>query len=212
MGFFNKLCGVLSVGVVLMAVGFFPRGSESGSPPPDDGLYEPAENVGGVGNQADQTTGAGSGTASGSGTNETPPPFTGEMGEFDAAAAISLSESDNAAGGYCARGVANIAEAQGLGNFRGMNAHDFPTAMASQGWVKLEGYNASNAPVGSILTFNSDVRMGNAARNSGGGTYGHVEFVGTDSSGSRTYISDTARSNWGGSVADNFSGVWVKSR
>ena len=138
-------------------------------------------------------------------------PGPGGNGTFTSDSANGIANQDNAPVGYCARGVANIAEAQGLGNFRGLNAHDFPDRMGSQGYVLSSQYNQYNAPEGAILIYDSDVRRGNPPRNRGGGEYGHVEFVTYNSSGQRQYTSSHISNNPGGSVNNNFVGVWIKA-
>jgi len=139
------------------------------------------------------------------------PPGPGGNGTFNSQNAANLAARDNAPTGWCARGVANIAEAQGLGNFRGLDAHDFHTRMASQGYVLDTRYNQYNAPEGAMLLYNSDVRMGKPSRGTGGGLYGHVEYVTYDNNGNRGYTSSHTSSRPGGTVNDNFMGVWVKS-
>jgi len=137
-------------------------------------------------------------------------PGPGGNGTFNSNQANNITNRDNAPVGYCARGVANIAEQQNLGDFRGLNAHDFPSRMASQGYVLDTSYNQYNAPEGALLIYNSDTRAGKPARNSGGGLYGHVEYVSYSSSGSRQYSSSHTSARPGGSVNDNFMGAWVK--
>jgi hypothetical protein len=137
-------------------------------------------------------------------------PGPGGNGTFNSQDARRLAGQDNAPVGWCARGVANIAEAQGLGNFRGLDAHDFPSRMASQGYVLDTSYNQYNAPEGSMIIYNSDVKLGRPSRGTGGGLYGHVEMVTYDSAGNRGYTSSHTSSRPGGSVNDNFMGVWVK--
>lgn len=137
-------------------------------------------------------------------------PGPGGNGTFNSQNARNLAARDNAPVGWCARGVANIAQAQGLGNFRGLDAHDFPNRMASQGYVLDTSYNQYNAPEGSMIIYNSDVKLGKRPRGTGGGLYGHVEMVTYDASGKRGYTSSHTSSRPGGSVNDNFMGVWVK--
>jgi hypothetical protein len=134
----------------------------------------------------------------------------GGVSGFDSARAIQFSNTDNASLGFCARGVANILQNQNLGNFRGVDAHDMINLTNSQGWVRLPNVTPQNAPVGALLLFNSDVRLGKSPRNKGGGKFGHAELV-VDNNGQRGYVSDKVRNNFGGSVPDNFQGAWVRA-
>jgi len=170
------------------------------------------------------------------GTNNMPPgavvdPVTGQVidpvtglpvgpggsGSFNSSDALAYATRDNAPVGYCARGVANITERQGLGNFRGLDAHDFSGRMASQGWRLDTRYNQYNAPEGSMLLYNSDARLGQplttgrSGRPTGGSRFGHVEMVTYNSSGNRGYTSSHTSSRPGGTVNHNFMGVWVRN-
>lgn len=162
------------------------------------------------------TSAPGSLVSAGEGSNyydQSPVPVARSLGtgQFNSNSALYTALTDNAFGGYCARGVANILASQGLGNFRGLNAHDFPGRVASQGWVKLpNNITPYNAPEGALLIFNSDSRLGKKPRNKGGGLWGHVELIAYDKNGNRKYVSDKARNGPGGSVLDNYMGAWVK--
>ena len=213
MGILNKICYVLA------SFGFFILATGIQSPPkPNHASYQ-AEEEGDaftpsspISNQAAPEEDELNPNPTADPNNPNPQdPGPGGNGTFSSNDAMSHANKDNAPIGYCARGVANIAEAQGLGNFRGLHAHDFPNKMAAQGYVLSTQYNQYNAPEGAILTYNSDVRMGNPPRNPGGGKYGHVEFVSYTPNGQRKYTSSHVSSNPGGSVNNNFSGVWVKA-
>lgn len=127
--------------------------------------------------------------------------------------AINISQTDNAGGGYCAKGVANIMLAMGFSVTRG-NAHDWDDTLPSNGWTLLN-MPPEQCPPGSILWFDSDVRAGNplstysSGKVTGGAKYGHVEIVTTTSDGQRLYVSDKARSNWGGTVPHNYGGCYT---
>lgn len=122
--------------------------------------------------------------------------------------AIRISQNDNAGGGYCAKGVANIINAMdidGVTVTRG-NARDWDTTLPQNGWVALEGFTPETAPPGAIIVYPPDA---NGRGQGGGAEYGHVEIAAVDASGNRTFVSDRARSNWGGTVADNGYTIYV---
>ncbi len=121
---------------------------------------------------------------------------------------LQTAASDNAYGGYCAKGVANILEAAGLGYTRG-NAHTWDETLPENGWQLLEGVTPENAPPGSVLVYDRDA---NFQGKGGGAQYGHVEIVAEAADGSRLYVSDKARNNWGGSVPGNFVGVYINPK
>lgn len=127
---------------------------------------------------------------------------------FNSAAALNRARNDNAGVGDCAKGVANILQSQGYNITRG-NAHDWKESLPENGWVRLTGVNARNAPEGAVLVFDSDVNKGRSPRNNGGGKFGHVEVVCYDAQGNRLYVSDKARENIGGSVPNNFVGAYI---
>lgn len=129
-------------------------------------------------------------------------------GRFDSRRALAEARSDDARVGYCAKGTANILEDQGYRVARG-DAHDWDRTLPQNGWVKLSGVNARNAPEGAVLVYDSDVHQGQRARNDGGGRFGHAEVVCYDAQGNRKYVSDAARSNPGGTVPDNFVGAYI---
>ncbi len=113
--------------------------------------------------------------------------------------------TDNAGGGYCAKGVANILQAAGLDCTRG-NAHTWDDTLPQNGWQKLEGVTPENAPPGAVIVYDRDQ---NYRGKGGGAEYGHVEIVAIEADGDRKYVSDKARDNWGGTVPDNFVGVYI---
>jgi len=113
--------------------------------------------------------------------------------------------SDNAGGGYCAKGVANILQAAGLDCTRG-NAHTWDETLPQNGWQMLEGVTPENAPPGAVIVYDRDT---NYSGKGGGAEYGHVEIVAVEADGDRKYVSDKARDNWGGTVPDNFVGVYI---
>lgn len=127
--------------------------------------------------------------------------------------AFQIARTDNAGGGYCAKGVANIMLNLGFSVTRG-NAHDWDNTLPSNGWTLLN-MPPEQCPPGSILWFDSDVRAGkplstySSGKVTGGAKYGHVEIVTTTSDGQRLYVSDKARSNWGGTVPHNYGGCYT---
>ena len=127
---------------------------------------------------------------------------------FDSLQAIRCSQTDNAGGGYCAKGTANILESMGYKVTRG-HATEWDDTLPKNGWVKLRGVDPRNAPEGAVLVYDSDLERGRAARNNGGGKYGHVEVVAKASDGHTVFVSDKARDNFGGSVPNNFEGAYM---
>ncbi len=119
---------------------------------------------------------------------------------------LKVSRTDNAYGGYCAKGVANILENLGLDVTRG-NAHTWIDTLPKNGWVKLEGVDPTIAPIGSVLIY--DRNTNHSLQSGGGRKYGHVEQVAENENGDIRYVSDKARSNWGGTVPGNFAGVYL---
>src|SRR5690606_23618419 len=79
------------------------------------------------------------------GAQQVAPPGGGRR--FDSAAAIRTAGRDNAGAGYCAKGVANVLEAQGFPVQRG-NATDWWRTLPRLGWRLLPGVGPSDAPEG----------------------------------------------------------------
>lgn len=130
--------------------------------------------------------------------------------DFDTGRALRIANNDNAPVGYCARGTRNILTGMGYRAPTG-NAEDWDQQLRSpgSGWTLLRGVNPRNAPEGALLFFDSDDGNGRAARNRGGGLYGHVEVVGMGGNGERLYISSHVSRRPGGSVPDNFEGAYI---
>lgn len=118
---------------------------------------------------------------------------------------LHQSRVDNAGGGYCAKGVANLLEHVGLGCQRG-DAYTWRDSLPRNGWIKLEGVRPEDAPPGAVLLYD---RSANSTGRGGGAEFGHVEIATVDVNGRRQYVSDKARDNWGGTVPQNFVGVYV---
>ena len=128
---------------------------------------------------------------------------------FNSALAIRISQTDNAGAGYCAKGTANILERMGIPIERGHATGWDEKFDASRNWVRLRNVSPGSAPEGAVLTYDSDLERGKRARNDGGGKFGHVEVVAHDRNGNNVFVSDKARSNWGGSVPDNYAGAFM---
>lgn len=131
-------------------------------------------------------------------------PAGGESDRFDSDRAVDYSRVDNAGGGYCAQGVANILKDQGIPCERG-HAYTWDQRLERQGWQRLEGASPETAPEGSVLYYDRTTSAGVG----GGAQYGHVEVVATNDDGDRSFVSDKARSNWGGTVPQNYGGAYV---
>jgi hypothetical protein len=134
---------------------------------------------------------------------------TGGGKRFDTARAVRVAGSDNASSGYCAKGVANVLADQGFPVQRG-NATDWWRSLPRLGWRKVDGVSPATAPEGAVLVFTNNRQAGRpVTRRRGGQLYGHVEIVGLMPGGRRVYISDAVRSNFGGTVPNNFKGAYV---
>jgi len=116
---------------------------------------------------------------------------------------LATAATDDAHGGYCARGVANILMDLKISTTRG-DAYTWKESLPKNGWVLMKGITPENAPPGAVLVYDKNYPEGK----SGGAKSGHVEIV-TEVNGHRKYVSDKARDNWGGTVPGNFVGVYV---
>ncbi len=99
----------------------------------------------------------------------------------------------------------------GLGRgLKGGNGQDWEKILSDAGWRAVRVTTPHKAPLGSVLVYSSDVRLGKIARGTPGSYYGHVEMVALAADGSRLYVADMPRERPGGSVPDNFTGrAWV---
>jgi len=122
-----------------------------------------------------------------------------------------VSKNDSIRSGWCGRGMYSLLKKFGLGEgIKSGNGHDWEKILASAGWRPLRVSSPYRAPLGSVLVYMSDRRVGKPARNRAGGRYGHVEMVALAQNGGRLYVSDSPRVKPGGSVPDNFTGrAWV---
>lgn len=121
---------------------------------------------------------------------------------------IQKSRTDDADPGQCAKGVANILESVGAPVTRKGSAYEYKDMLPQQGWKKLEGITPENAPAGAVIVYDRDPAA-TRKYNGRGSEHGHVEIVAIGSNGHRSYVSDKARDNYGGTVPDNFVGVYV---
>lgn len=123
------------------------------------------------------------------------------------AEAVNVAKTDHVGSGWCGRGVRHVLTEIGLGEgLKGANGHDWEANLRAAGWKAVSCANPRLAPEGSVLVYNSDLRIHGAnLRGTPGGRYGHVEFVARDSEGKRFYVADHARLRPGGTVPDNFT-------
>ncbi len=126
------------------------------------------------------------------------------------AAAIE-SATDNIGSGWCGRGMLSVLKKTGLGaGLEGGNGQDWEKNLLRAGWKPVRCLSPWKAPLGSVLVYLGDRRVGKNPRGTPGGYYGHVEMVALGKAGERLYVSDCARQAPGGTVRDNFTGrAWV---
>lgn len=90
------------------------------------------------------------------------------------------------------------------------NGQDWEVILSEAGWKPVSVSSPGKAPLGSVLVYMSDRRLGKVPRGTPGGYYGHVELVALSPQGGRMYVADSPRPKPGGSVPDNFTGrAWV---
>lgn len=126
------------------------------------------------------------------------------------AAAVD-SATDHIGSGWCGRGMLSVLRNAGLGNgLEGGNGQDWEKILLQAGWRPVRCATPFKAPLGSVLVYSGDRRVGKRPRGTPGGYYGHVEMVALGTAGQRLYVSDCARPLPGGTVRDNFTGrAWV---
>jgi hypothetical protein len=126
-------------------------------------------------------------------------------------AAATESASDNIGSGWCGRGMLSILRSLGLGkDLAGGNGQDWEGILARAGWKPVRCSSPQRAPLGSVLVYLGDARVGKHPRGTPGGYFGHVEMVALGRSGQRLYVSDSPRVVAGGTVPDNFTGrAWI---
>ena len=126
-------------------------------------------------------------------------------------AAATESATDHIGSGWCGRGMLSILKNAGLGNgLAPGNGQDWELILSRAGWKPVRCSSPQRAPLGSVLVYLGDTRVGKRPRGTPGGNFGHVEMVALGRSGERLYVSDNPRVAPGGTVPDNFTGrAWI---
>jgi hypothetical protein len=126
-------------------------------------------------------------------------------------AAAVESATDHIGSGWCGRGMLSILKNAGLGKgLAGGDGQDWELILSRAGWKPLRCSSPQRAPLGSVLVYLGDARVGKRFRGTPGGNFGHVELVALGPSGQRLYVSDSPRVAPGGTVCDNFTGrAWI---
>lgn len=126
-------------------------------------------------------------------------------------AAAEQSATDGIRSGWCGRGMLSILKTAGLGRgLEGGNGQDWEKILTKAGWKPMRVSSPQQAPLGSVLVYMGDARVGKRLRGTRGGKFGHVEMVAIGKAGARLYVSDDARVAPGGTVRDNFTGrAWM---
>lgn len=121
------------------------------------------------------------------------------------------SARDNIGSGWCGRGMLSLLNKAGLGEgLKGNNGQDWEKNLLDAGWKPVTCKNPMMAPLGSVLVYLGDARLGKRPRGTPGGYYGHVEMVALGFTGQRLYVADSPRVLPGGTVRDNFTGrAWL---
>lgn len=141
----------------------------------------------------------------------TPAPIVPSSMRATLMAAAVESATDNIGSGWCGRGMLSILQNVGLGKgLKGGNGQEWEQILAQAGWKPVRCLVPQKAPLGSVLVYMSDIRLGKAPRGTPGGRFGHVEMVALGRAGERLYVSDNPRVLPGGTVRDNFTGrAWL---
>lgn len=124
------------------------------------------------------------------------------------------SKRDGIPSGWCGRGMLSLLHKSGLGEgLKPGNGQDWEKILAAAGWKPVRVASPYRAPLGSVLVYFGDRKVGKSPRGTPGGRYGHVEMVALAPNGGRVYIADLPRVKPGGTVPDNFTGrAWVPPR
>jgi hypothetical protein len=121
------------------------------------------------------------------------------------------SATDGIPSGWCGRAMLSLLNKAGLA--RGLkpgNGQDWEQILSSAGWKPVKVASPARAPLGSVLVYSGDQRLGKIPRGTPGGYFGHVEMVSLAPNGGRIYVADCPRPIPGGSVPNNFTGrAWV---
>ena len=121
------------------------------------------------------------------------------------------SATDGIPSGWCGRAMLSLLNKSGLG--RGLkpgNGQDWEKILSDAGWKPVKVTSPARAPLGSVLVYSGDQRLGKIPRGTPGGYFGHVEMVSLAPNGGRIYVADKPRLIPGGSVPNNFTGrAWV---
>jgi len=121
------------------------------------------------------------------------------------------SATDSIPSGWCGRAMLSLLNRSGVG--RGLkpgNGQDWEKILAEAGWRPVKVSSPWRAPLGSVLVYSGDSRLGKSPRGTPGGYFGHVEMVALSPHGGRMFVADSPRPKPGGSVPDNFTGrAWV---
>jgi hypothetical protein len=124
------------------------------------------------------------------------------------------SLNDGIPSGWCGRAMLSLLKKSGLGDgLKGGNGQDWEHILSAAGWKPVRVRSPHRAPLGSVLVYLGDRRVGKALRGTRGGRFGHVEMVSLAPTGGRIYVADMPRVRPGGTVPDNFTGrAWVPPR
>lgn len=124
------------------------------------------------------------------------------------------SRADGIPSGWCGRAVLSLLRKSGLGDgLQAGNGQDWEKILGAAGWKPIRVSSPFKAPLGSVLVYLGDRRVGKMPRGTPGGYYGHVEMVALSPHGGRLYVADNPRPRPGGTVPDNFTGrAWVPPR
>lgn len=121
-------------------------------------------------------------------------------------AATQECATDNIGSGWCGRGMLALLKSAGMANgLKGSNGQDWEQNLMAAGWRPVKCLTPYNAPLGSVLVYMGDSKLGKLPRGTPGGYFGHVEMVSLNATGQRIYVSDCPRAKPGGSVPDNFT-------
>ena len=107
-------------------------------------------------------------------------------------AAAVESATDGIGSGWCGRGMLSILKKSGLGQgLAGGNGQDWELILNKAGWKAVRCISPLRAPLGSVLVYLGDARVGKRLRGTPGGSFGHVEMVALGMGGQRLYVSDS---------------------